>query len=50
MTEEMEILYGKLNFCYETRKFADLRIILLDMNAFDIAEYMDDNLEDKEKI
>ena len=50
MTSELEILYEKLSFCYETRKFADLRIILLDMEPFDIAAFMENNLEDKDII
>ncbi len=50
MTEQMEILYEKLNFCYETRKFADLRIILLDMEPYDIAQFIDDNLGEKDRI
>ena len=50
MTEEMQIIYEKLNFCFETRKFADLRILLLDMEPADIALYMEENLEEKELI
>ena len=50
MTSELEILYEKLSFCFETRKFADLRIILLDMEPFDISNYIENNLDDKEKI
>lgn len=50
MTEEMQIVYEKLSFCFETRKFADLRILLLDMEPADIAIFMDSNLEDKELI
>ena len=50
MTGELEILYEKLSFCYETRKFADLRIILLDMEPFDIATFMENNLEEKDII
>ncbi len=50
MTEKIEILYEKLSFCYETRKFADLRIILLDMEPYDIAQFIDDNLDEKERI
>ena len=40
MTEEMQIVFEKLSFCFETRKFADLRIILLDMEPADIALFM----------
>lgn len=50
MTEELQIVYEKLSFCFETRKFADLRIILLDMEPADIAGFIEDNLDDKEQI
>ena len=50
MTEEMQIIYERLSFCFETRKFADLRILLLDMEPADIALYMEDNLDEKEQI
>ena len=41
MTEEMETFYERLSFCFETRKYADLRILLLDMEPVDIAHYLD---------
>ncbi|MBE5749543.1 MAG: magnesium transporter [Clostridiales bacterium] len=50
MTEELEITFEKLSFCFETRKFADLRILLLDMEPFDIASFMENNLDEKEQI
>ncbi len=50
MTEEREVLFEKLNFFFETRKFADLRILLLDMEPADIAGFMEDNLNEKEMI
>lgn len=50
MTEELQIIYEKLSFCFETRKFADLRIILLDMEPADIAGFIENNLDDKEQI
>lgn len=50
MTENMQIAFEKLSFCFETRKFADLRIILLDMEPYDIASYMEESLDDKEMI
>ncbi|MBR0189537.1 MAG: magnesium transporter, partial [Clostridia bacterium] len=50
MTEEMEMLYEKLTAFYENRKFADLRILLLDMEPTDIAEFMEENLDDKDQI
>ena len=46
----MEMLYERLAFCFENRKFADLRIALLDMEPADIALFMEDNLEDKEQL
>ncbi len=50
MTEELEITFEKLSFCFETRKFADLRILLLDMEPADIASFMENNLDDKEQL
>jgi len=50
MTEELQIIYERLSFCFETRKFADLRILLLDMEPADIALFMEDNLDDKEQL
>ena len=50
MTEEKEILYERLQAYFSSRRFADLRILLLDMEPFDIAEYLEENLDDKEQI
>ena len=50
MTEEMKIFYERLSFCFETRKYADLRILLLDMEPVDIAHYLENNLDDKEQL
>ncbi len=50
MKEELVAVYEKLSFCFETRKFADLRIVLLDMEPFDIATFMEENLDEKEQI
>ena len=50
MTEEMKIFYERLSFCFETRKYADLRILLLDMEPVDIAHYLENNLEEKEQL
>ncbi len=50
MTEQLQELYEKLDFCFETRKFADLRIILLDMEPADIALFMENNLSENERI
>ena len=50
MLEQMELIYERINFCFETRKFADLRILLLDMEPADIAIYMESVLDDKERL
>ncbi len=50
MTEEMIAVYERLTHFFENRKFADLRMTLLDMEPADIATFMDDNLDDKEQI
>ena len=50
MTEEIEMVYERLSFCFETRKFADLRILLLDMEPADIALFMENNLDEKEQL
>ena len=50
MTEQMTMIYERLSFCFETRKFADLRIILLDMEPADIAIFMENNLDGKEQL
>ena len=50
MTEEMEMLYEKLSYCFENRKFADLRILLLDMEPADIALFMEERLDEKEQL
>ena len=49
MTDEMEMLNEKLSYCFENRKFADLRILLLDREPADIALFMEDRLDDKEQ-
>ena len=46
----MQIIFERLCFCFETRKFADLRILLLDMEPFDIALFMQENLDEKEQL
>ena len=46
----MEELYEKLTYYFEQRKFADLRIVLLDMEPADIALFMEENFEDKELV
>ncbi len=50
MTEEMKVFYERLSFCFETRKYADLRILLLDMEPVDIAHYLENNLDEKEQL
>ena len=50
MSDEMEIIYSKLNKFFRERKFADLRILLLDMEPFDIASFIEDELDEKEQI
>ncbi len=50
MTEKMQILYERLAFLFETRKFADLRILLLDMEPVDIALFLENNLDEKEQL
>ena len=50
MTTELQTVFEKLSFCLETRKFADLRIILLDLEPADIAQFMENNLDDKEQL
>ena len=50
MTEKLTALYEKLTFCFEARKFADLRITLLDMEPLDIAQFLESNLDEKEQI
>ena len=50
MTDEILAVYERLSFCFETRKFADLRILLLDMEPVDIAHFLENNLEEKEQL
>ena len=50
MTDEILAVYERLSFCFETRKFADLRILLLDMEPVDIAHFLQNNLDEKEQL
>ncbi len=50
MTEKLEMLYENLSTCFDTRKFADLRMTLLDMEPQDIATFLEENLDEKEQI
>lgn len=45
MTEELETTYEKLLYFFEQRKFADLRMIVLDMQPIDIARFIEDNID-----
>lgn len=46
MTEELEITFEKLNYYFKERKFADLRATLFEMQPLDIAEFIENNLEE----
>ncbi len=50
MTEELEKQFEKLTYFFDTRKFADLRKTVLDMQPFDIAEFMESSLDEKEQL
>ncbi len=50
MTEHMQIIYERLAFLFETRKFADLRMLVLDLEPVDIALFLENNLDEKEQL
>lgn len=50
MTEEILIVFERLSDFFANRKFADLRITLLSMEPYDIATFIEENLDDKDKI
>ena len=50
MSEELEIIYESLSEYFKTRKFADLRIMLLDMEPADIAIFIEECLDEKDKL
>ena len=50
MTEDIEFTFEKLSYAFDSRKFADARIILLDMEPADIAQFMDERLEEKQQL
>lgn len=50
MNEELEILFDRLSEFFSLRKFADLRMTLLDMEPFDIATFIEDRLDDKNQL
>ena len=50
MNEELEKVFERLKDSLDSRKFADLRIVLLDMEPADIANFMEEMLNEKEQI
>ena len=50
MTEELEVLYEKFHNAFEQRKFADLRMLLLDTEPVDIAFFIENHLDEQEQI
>lgn len=50
MNEELVFVYEKLTDFFNSRKFADLRITLLSMEPFDIASFIEENLDEKDQI
>ena len=50
MNEELEIYYEKLEDYFKSRKFADLRMTMLDMEPFDIARFIEDKLDEKDQL
>ena len=50
MTEKMQIVYERLAFLFETRKFAELRMLVLDLEPIDIALFLENNLDEKEQL
>lgn len=50
MDEEILELTDELGELFENRRFADLRIKLLDLEAVDIAIFMEERLSEKEKL
>lgn len=50
MNEELEKVFERLKDSLDNRKFADLRIVLLDMEPADIANFMEETLTEKEQI
>ena len=50
MKEQMQIVYERLVFLFETRKFAELRMIILDLEPVDIALFLENNLDEKEQL
>lgn len=50
MNEELQQTFERLEQFFSSRKFADLRITLLDMEPFDIATFIEERLLEKEQI
>ncbi len=50
MTNQMQIIYERLAFLFETRKFSDLRMLVLDLEPVDIALFLENNLDEKEQL
>ncbi len=50
MNEELIEIYEKVSEYFNERKFADLRMTLLDLEPADIAYYMEENLDEKTRI
>ncbi len=48
--EELDMIFESLTEYFESRKFADLRITLLDMEPADIAFFVEERLEEKDRI
>ncbi|MBP5466517.1 MAG: magnesium transporter [Clostridia bacterium] len=50
MAEEIDMTYEKLKHFFTERKFADLRMLLLEIEPIDIARFIESDLDDKEQI
>lgn len=50
MNEELEVTFEKLSNFFENKKFADLRMAVLDLEPADIALFMEEKLDDKEQL
>ena len=50
MNEELEVVFEKLSEFYENRKYADLRMAVMDLEPADIALFMEENLSDTDQI
>ncbi len=50
MTEEMEIKFENLSYLFEKHEFTKLKSLFNDFEPIDLASFMENNLDDKEKI